>query len=389
MKTRIILLTIASLICAGISFATGNPDIMLAAVTPIFVPNWTFSDEEVRSFNEIIHEKIFAKPNPTDFHTIISNMVAGKKIGFAGRLGLIGKSGQAKCDPDTSTNQFEGSEKTWSPCDIADRLGLCWTDYEDSFIVYTQQKGVKRSDISQGDFINFLQDKLTDAALEMLFRVVWFNDTDAADVDASPAGQLTSGTDETYFNCYDGLWKQLFAIVVADANRKVTISKNAEATYALQAFNATDTTNKVAMGIFRDLIQKADMRLRGDAGKVIVCTQSLADQYENELEAQGIDESFKYIQPGISTLERKGVKIYAFSFWDRYIQTYFDNGTKYYLPHRAVMTTKEQLAIGVEDSNSFQQFDIWYDKKSKNVYIDLMFKNDAKVLEDYMVQVAY
>ena len=122
---------------------------------------------------------------------------------------------------------------------------------------------------------------------------------------------------------------------------------------------------------------------------MIICTQSLADQYENELEAQGIDESFKYIQPGISTLERKGVKIYAFSFWDRYIQTYFDNGTKYYLPHRAVMTTKEQLAIGVEDSNSFQQFDIWYDKKSKNVYIDLMFKNDAKVLEDYMVQVAY
>jgi hypothetical protein len=253
------------------------------------------------------------------------------------------------------------------------------------------KNGLEKNDLTGTDFINFLEDRYSDAMAEAAFRVAWFGDTAAANYNDSPVGHITNSVSVDYFTMIDGFWKQLFEIGTNTPARYTDnlATKNAQATYALQDFNSTDTTNKLVSTAIRDLIQDADMRLRNKSDKIIVCTLSIADQYENELESLGIDASFAYIQPGIKSLERKGVKIFAFDFFDRSIDAFENNGTKWFLPHRMVMYQPTNLRVGLEQESNLTEFDSFYDKRDMKQISRFGWSMDAKVIEDYMVQVAY
>ena len=84
-----------------------------------------------------------------------------------------------------------------------------------------------------------------------------------------------------------------------------------------------------------------------------------------------------------------GVPVRKFTFWDRTINSYLNNGTKWYQPHRIIYTTKANLNIGVENEQALNELDVFYDKKTKLTITDAQFLMDAKVMEDYMIQVAY
>ena len=83
------------------------------------------------------------------------------------------------------------------------------------------------------------------------------------------------------------------------------------------------------------------------------------------------------------------IPIQVINSWDRFIDAYFNNGTRLNIPHRAILTTKQNIQIGVEEERSMTEFDIFMDKKTKKWYLDSLFKLDAKIIEDYMIQVAY
>ena len=84
-----------------------------------------------------------------------------------------------------------------------------------------------------------------------------------------------------------------------------------------------------------------------------------------------------------------GVKVFPLPIWDRIIRTYFSDGTKWELPHRAVYTTKTNLGIGTEEVANFSEIDTFYDKKTKTWNMDSEYNIDAKVIDDSMVQLAY
>ena len=389
------LISVLGLILTAISFLfpesalIGGTGISMAIVSGTFNPKFTFNDVQIMDFKELIYEDVFQKPDLRTFFTIQENILAGKKIGIVQRMTEIGRS-KGSCDTTETDVEIPTIEKVWAPCSWGDRIPLCSADLEDQFIVWGLNKGIRRSDLTDTDYADFISEQVSDGMLESLYRLVFFGDTDADTVDASPAGQLTSGTDKELFTCHDGVWKQVFAIVTADSNRKVTISKNAEATYALQEFDATDTTNNVATGIFRDLITKSTLKARANNARVIICTQSLADQYTNELEvASGVTPSWEIISNGISSLKRRNTTIIALPKWDDIIKTYFDNGTKYYLPHRALMIDKANMVIGCEGESQLSELDMWYDKKTKKNYVDFLSKLDTKIIQDIMVQAAY
>ena len=78
---------------------------------------------------------------------------------------------------------------------------------KNSLINYSLKNGVEESDLTTVDIFNFIADNLLKYKVsEMALITAWFGDVDAADVDASSAGVLTSGTNEAYFNKIDGLW---------------------------------------------------------------------------------------------------------------------------------------------------------------------------------------
>ena len=361
----------------------------MALITPAQL---TFNGEEVKELSQVIFEKEFKNPELSLFHTIKEGIKAKEQIAFMSQLGGLLGAGTGGCDPTSATNAITSSEKFWEPAAMSDRLEACYTDLKDSFVNYSLGNGVQEADLTNVDFFNYIADvllryKVSEAAL----RTAWFSDTAAADVDASPAGVLTSGTNVAYFNKIDGLWKQIFAIVTADSDRKTTdlTSKNGQASKSLQAFNSTDTTNKVVMNALQNTLYDADTRLRERADLVYIVTLSVADQYRRELKAANVAFTTERYENGIEVLKSDGIEVISFSLWDRIIKAYYDDGTTYYLPHRVVLTTKENLAVGFDSVNSLADFDVHYDRTTKKNYIDFQVNMDAKVIEDYMVQVAY
>jgi hypothetical protein len=361
-----------------------------------------FNGEEVRAISEAIMEEVFAKPALTEVLTAYTGIKAKKQIVFLGRLnGLVGQaSDTSTCAPVENTAGITNTEKFWNPVYIDDRFSECWTDLLETFFIYATKNGLEKADLTTTDFATFFIERYQDEIFEAMHRFIWFGDEDAASIAASPAGNFAVATFVAKrWNAIDGLWKQLFAIAAADADRRTsgtgTISvKNDEATFALQAFNDTDTTNRVVTKTLQKVIFGADYRLQDKQDKVIIVTKSVADQYIRELEAEtsnGIDVAFTYLQDGIMVLKRMGVTIIALSFWDRMITGYTQNaaGTGYFRRHRILMTVKENLAFGTEEESNLSEVDVFYDKKLKTNYFDFGANLDAKVLQDYMVQVSY
>jgi len=60
-----------------------------------------------------------------------------------------------------------------------------------------------------------------------------------------------------------------------------------------------------------------------------------------------------------------------------------------FLPHRALMTVKENIPLGTADSGSFNDYDVFYDKTDKLTYVDIATTLDCKLLEEHLFQVAY
>lgn len=358
----------------------------------VFSPNnLTLSPVQVIDIQDVILTKVFKKPTAQSLFTIVPNIKAGKDIGFLGTLGVIGKT-MTGCDPTPNPNNAVATtKKTWNPKLIGDRLAYCWSDLLDTFFIWASKNGIEKNDLINTDFANFIEERVADAVWEMILRKTYFDNTNMNN--ASGGGYLGNAFDKTYFNSIVGLWPQLFTDGVANPKRVIRIAKDLGTTFAAQKFDDTDTTNQVATKIFDDMYYGADFRLRGSTEKIFLCNQYLFDQYARERKKStlftGIPMSYERTEDGITTLNSNGITILPLDSWDRNIATYFQNGTKAHQPHRAVLSTKSNFVLGTEEAGNLEGLDIFYDKKTKYMYIDFQFNLDVKMLEEYMCMYAY
>lgn len=351
----------------------------------------TFNGEEIRGVSEALFESTFAKPELAQFHEVVNAIVVKKQIVILGRINELVGAGTGACDPADGTATITMSEKFWDPVTVSDRLALCWTQLKSTFWAWGLKQGISKPDLTATDFANFVLERLDDAMFEMIYRLVWFNDVDAATTAASPAGVLTAGTNPVFFNKLNGMWKQLFAIVAADADRLTTglSARNGQSTFALQKFTSTDTTNLVVTSTLENMVTDSDYRLRGEESAQFVVTQTVYDQYKKELKRANIAFTTERTEQGIQMLEADGIQVFAFQFWDRIIKQYYSDGTKYFLPHRAILTTPQNLQVGTGEESAFSDVDIFYDKTKKKTFFDFQLDIDAKVIQDELVQLAY
>jgi hypothetical protein len=355
----------------------------MAIITPA---NLTFNGKEVRSFAEAVIESLYEYPALNTYMTVVGNVKAKQQIGLISHLHKI-----TRLDPGCGQGQYTPnipmSEKFWNPVDLKIWLNMCWKDFLGTFMVYYENAKTQKPDLTTTEiFSQWLIDEVDQAAKEDILRIAWFADT------AITSGQLAAGVAVADYNQLNGIWKQLFAIAAANSSRRVTIAKNAGASKVAQQFDATDTTNQVATGIFQSLIFSADTRLRTRADGFILSTLSLVDQYYKErMAVTNIPMAYDRVENGIRVFKIMGVDVYAIDQWDRVIQGDLVNTTTYNLPHRAVYTVKANLQVGIDGpaGNEFTNWDVFYDKMSETSNIKGLYKMDAKVIEDYMVQLAY
>lgn len=372
-------------ILLAVSFAMPK-GVAMSVLNPATI---TWNGKEVMALSEAVFEATFINPVNTDFHTIVPGIVAKQQVAFLGLLTLVGKAG-AGCDPTDDTPTAPMTEKFWDPMAISLRISECYTDYNASFFIWSQNKGIKRADITNTDVFNFIEERTNTALDDAKMRIAWFGDTDAANYSDSPAGIVTDGIDVTFFNAIDGFWKQLYAIAAADVDRKtVTITKNAAATYALQKFDSTDTTNQLVTGYMETMRTDADERLSDRDDTIFIVTKTVYDQYLREIKEGGTEAAWHTRQDGKKELMLDGIPVRKYSFWDRQIKAYFNNGTKYYQPHRIIYTVRTNNQIGVEGESLMNEMDVHYDRTTKKSILDSEWLMDAMISEDYMLQLGY
>lgn len=350
--------------------------------------------EQVQSISELVFEKKIEKGNLNTMHAVQTGIQSGKKIGFVGHLGLVGECIDGCNIPSGSSVPM--SEKEWQPKTIGFRLEHCSKDVN-GLAVYLKKKISKypdEYDMTGSPEETVILMKAEDATEDMLWRHLHFGDTEISNI--ADGGYLKDGVAIKFWNCIDGLWKQVFSTTSLASGGKyyVAIAANAGANYTAQEL-AVDA----GKALIKAMIKKADSRLKSATNKILLMTESIAenllDSYEDVAwkNAVDINKDLANITANYGKTNYigtyRGIDLYSVVNWDSTITTYFDNGTKYDKPHRAILTTPDNIPIGTPSTEMMGSLDSFYDRKSKLNFVDGELMIDVKLLEDYMAVAAY
>lgn len=354
---------------------------------------FTFNPEEEKDLKAIINELSFGDEELNSVHDVEQGIKYDEQIVFASKMGLLGKKVGAGCVP----NAIEGitlSEKFWTPKHLDFRLQHCTTDVDAQDKLVNQYAKMNPDfyqifEGSQAGVGKFLVSTVLEAVKENNWFKVWFNDTLASTFeDSDGSNTFTNGTDVGYFNAFDGLFKQIFAEIGTGINGGkyfTSIAKNAGGTYALQTLASGD-----ALSAMKSTYNKADSRLRTRKDAKFLVTRSIYDGLINDLETtQNVGGFTQTNEEGISMLRYRGIEVKMMEVWDRFIDTYQNNGAKWNIPHRVVLTVPSNIKVGTLTSGDFGTLDAFYDKVTKQNYVDGVYSLDAKFMEDYLASVAY
>ena len=341
---------------------------------------FNFSAEEIRAIKELTFDEIIVAPELEMFHTVYPGIVYDKEIGFVGEGGLVGVARQS-CDPVAQDWNIGTRKVKWEPKAWEILIHQCASDLEDTAAIYSLKTGIDAFDFSNTDYMNIVVEVLVNSIKEFVIRLIWFNDTAAKNV--VDGGEITNGVAVKYFNILDGFFKQMETKITVKPKQRITIAENAGANYAAQELVVANI-----QATLKSLIRKADMRLRGKANAVILCTQTIYDAYEDSLVGTNIESMYVNLTEGIKGLKIKGYVLVAMPIWDKIIAAYYDTGVKLINPHRAVFTIKDILAVGVDSTKSFGDMNIWYNKDERKVKTESMGKADAKLLNDDLFEIA-
>jgi len=344
----------------------------------------TLNPEEARSVNEEIFKEFEFSPELVNVHDIQTGVVMDTFIPILGTLGLVGKASQGGCASNDITDQIPVSQKKWEPKLIDGRMTICRDQIP--ALLKLWGLGTKAAAIwedATSEEITFIQTVLLDAIKKSIIRHAEFGDKLADTV--TNGGNLTDGTDKTYFNVINGMWTQIFADQAGSAvSHRYTITENGEATKVAQLTLATDR----ALKVFRDLYENIDPRAFGTDLKFQV-TRSLMNNWEAFMEDKS--QAFETIrtEDGNSKKSYRGIPIEVRYDWDTTIATYYDQGDTYYLPHRAILAATSNIPIGTSDTESFSELTSIYDQVTKKHYMDFAYRLDQKNLLEENLAVAY
>lgn len=346
----------------------------------------TPDNQAVKDLKELIQLTVFQDEKLEQFMTFIPKVTTGKKLGFVGEMEDVGTAG-AGCDPNYQKVKIAAAQKVWELGDWEVPIEMCYSDLENTIAQYCLKTGTDIADLTSTEYMSeIVYPKLQDAMMKMLWRFAWFGDKDATSI--AGGGQITDGLNVELFKTCNGFFKHLFAICAANSNQHTIIDANSQASFGLQRSKLKELG--AATSIFDSILEDADSRIFQKSDHGIFATKSLCDALSKD-----IKEKYKVIMPwevvfdGLEVGEYDGVKVIKVSIWDRFIQSYQNNGAKLNMPHRAVLCSPQNLFFGSEGDNPMSDLDVWFEKKPRKNYIYSTGKLGALVGEDNLVQVAY
>lgn len=349
------------------------------------VKNLTKDNGAVKSLRDLLVLTNFVDESLEQFFTFVQNVQNGQKLGWTGEMEDVGWTG-ASCNPTYKDVTIQAAEKTWDIGQWSVPLKWCYEDFMNTIAEYALKTGTNIGDLTSTDIMDVIIYPALELSIKRMFwRFIWFGDKEAQN---ASTGQITEGVDVELFKPCNGFWKQLFAIGAANANQRVNIAANAEASTAAQ-LNGIKTAN-AAIGIFDSLLENADPRIAAMDGAAIYCTKSLGDALTKDLKREYKEIlTWEQIFKGLDVTEYNGVMVYRVSIWDRFIQKYQNNGTKLNLPHRAIYGSPKQLFVGSPANQIISDLEIWFNQDERVTKAYSAGRLGCLVGEDNLFQIAY
>lgn len=355
--------------------------------TPIDLSSLTLNIEEARSTSEVIFEQTYVRPEIKEVHEVMTGVETDKYIPIMGQFDLVGQVDPGSCGTNTESSQIPSSQKQWSPKLVSFRMPHCQDDIPDLIKFWKKSRIAKNTwEDVDNEMMAFIVDRATDAVTQSILRI-----SNLANTTNSPIGDgtgnelLTVGTNKTYFNMLNGMWAQIEADQAGSAlAHRYTISENGEATKTAQLALAADR----ALNVFRDLYTNIDPRAF-TGNLVFQVSRTIFNNWQDFMEDKSLVFQLDRTEQGSTKFTYRGIPIVVRYDWDRMIQSYFDNGTTYYLPHRVLLTDLNNIPIGTSDEESMSSIESFYDRKDKKWYLDVAYKIDQKNLLEYNMAVGY
>lgn len=348
----------------------------------------TLNAKENQDFAKFIMERVYQRDALRTNHVVQTGITMDEQIVFAGRIGKSGIKDPGTSRPNSGAKPTL-TEKFWTPKKVGDTMVFNQSELNGLFKAYFDkiQKYADIYDISGTDEEKFLMELFTESAIEAVDRLIWHGDTAVA-VSGAAASGLINAADVKFYDAIDGLFKQIYAAVVAGSVKRFTITKNAAATFALQALAANEAST-----IFEGMWAKADPRLKADTNKVFMVTNTIWENYRQELQTKGTPYDVTLTTNGFSELKWNGITVRNMeTLWDLAILNDFEQLNTHLAwdkPHRALLTVSANLPVGTLNEGDMQTLETFYDQIKREQYLAYGFTLDAKLLEGYMTVAAY
>lgn len=348
----------------------------------------TLNPDDVREFNKLIKKAVLEAPTLTACFNIFTGITNDNYIGLIRpTLGLIGKA-DAGCGSGANvTSQAPTYQKQWTPKRIRIEKHECYADLNTNLGKFYRNTGTNIADLTATEYMDFLASFIPVDVNRMIWRKAFFDDT-ASDT-VTNGGKLTNGTDKTYFNVINGIFKQITAIVTANPTQKVAIAgagvANGAATTATQF---STLTPDLALAAFQGLVDAAQPTLLAEPNLMFIATRSIAQKAARKLQSLGQDSVLEKMESGYELTMIDGIPCLVVPFLDETILKYYNNGTTLDNPHRIILTTKENLGLGFEGESAFDKLEIGFDFASEKNIIRIIDAIDAKVIDDDKVMLA-
>ena len=339
----------------------------------------------VQDLAELIFLELVEDDKLGQLVTFMPGQENGKKLGFVGKAGLLGKKAKG-CDPDYAKNLVQTSEKTWTleEWEIAEEI--CYKELENTIAEHFAANGSDMADLTDSDYMEQVVRPILEQAIrDLMIRFAFFGDTDAE-------GTLKDGVDPEYFNLVDGIFKQLFEGVTAGKTTRVAIDANTKATVAAQ-YEAMRQPG-AATGVLNNLIINTPMKLRRMADRVFIVTQAFADMLNFDIQEnnKGSELQWESIFAGIQKTTYQGITLVAVPQFDEIIQEYLKNATNadaYDKPFRVIYGAKGNFRVGSKSKETVADLRVTFDDVTRKNYIYAADTIGALVLAEEYAAVAY
>lgn len=317
--------------------------------------------------------------------TFMTGQEQGKKLGFVGKAGLLGKKSKG-CNPEYEKNLVQASEKAWDLQEWSIAEQICYKELENTIAEHFAANGTDMADLTDSEYMDIVVRPLLEQAIrDLVIRFVFFGDKDAE-------GTLKAGVAADHFNLIDGVFKQLFQGVAAGKTTRVAIEANTKATVAAQ-YEAMKQPG-AATGVLNDLIINTPMKLRTVSDRVFIVTQAFADMLSLDIQSnnKGSDLQWEAIFAGIQKTKYQGVTVIAVPQFDEVIQEYLKNETHaeaYDKPFRVIYGAKGNFRAGTKSKETMANLRVTFDDVTLNNYIYAADTIGALVVSEEYASIAY